>query len=71
MCAWLCVYSTSHPTIRLAEAGHKVVGVDISERAVKDFFTESHLSYEQVQVGKLVQYKVRNLTVQYTHLIDL
>lgn len=34
--------------------------MDISERAVKDFFTDNRLSYEQVQVGNLVQYKVRN-----------
>ena len=50
----LCVRCTS----RLAEAGHKVVGVEISEKAVKDFFTENHLPFEQEQIGKLVRYKV-------------
>ena len=43
---------------RLAEAGHKVVDVEVSERAAKNFFTGSHLPFEHVQVGKLVQYKV-------------
>lgn len=46
-------------TDRLAKAGHKVVGVDISATAVKDFFIDNHLPYEEKQIGNLVQYKVR------------
>lgn len=61
------VFSIYTLTNRLAEAGHKVVGVEISERAVKDFFTESHLPFEKVQVGKLVQYKV----ILMQHLLTL
>ena len=36
------VHSSSNP----AEAGHKVVGMEISEKAVKDFFTENHLPHK-------------------------
>ena len=43
---------------RLAEACHKVVGVDISETAVKDFFIDNHLSYEKKRIGKLMRYRV-------------
>ena len=55
---WMWIAHLAFYTNRLAEAGHAAVGVEISEKAVKDFFTESHQSFEQEQVGKLVQYKV-------------
>ena len=45
-------------SFRLAEAGHEVVGVEFSELAVKEFFTENNLPFEHEQVGKLVRYKV-------------
>ena len=54
----MTVHSSSNP----AEAGHKVVGVEISAKAVKDFFTENHLPHEQVQFGKLLQCKVILIT---------
>ena len=44
---------------RLAEAGHKVVGVEIVEKAVKGFFSDNHLPYEEKQIGSLVRYRVR------------
>ena len=45
-------------SFRLAEAGHEVVGVEFSELAVKEFFTENSLPFEHEQVGKLIRYKV-------------
>lgn len=56
-----CVTRHTHAfllTDRLAKAGHKVVGVDISATAVQDFFINNHLPYEEKQIGSLVQYKV-------------
>ena len=52
-CVLLCAVSS-----RLAEAGHRVAGVEFSEKAVKDFFTENHLPYKLEQVDKLVKYTV-------------
>ena len=52
-CVFLCAVSS-----RLAEAGHGVAGVEFSEKAVKEFFTENHLPYKLEQVDKLVKYTV-------------
>ena len=66
-CMTTCVYiCASLLTNRLAEAGHKVVGVDISERAVKDFFTDNHLPYKEKQIGRLVRYRVSLIIKKYT-----
>ena len=61
----LCLYDVTYSHIqfslliyRLAEAGHRVVGVDISEIAVKGFFIDNHLPYEKKRIGKLMRYRV-------------
>ena len=61
LCMCEVTYSHIHFSLliyRLAEAGHRVVGVDISKTAVKGFFIDNHLSYEKKQIGKLMRYRV-------------
>uniref|UniRef100_A0A8D0GXW1 thiopurine S-methyltransferase n=1 Tax=Sphenodon punctatus TaxID=8508 RepID=A0A8D0GXW1_SPHPU len=42
----------------LADMGHKVVGVELSERALKEFFTEQNLSYSEESVPEISGAKV-------------
>ena len=60
-CACMMSHTHIHLSLlihRLAEAGHRVVGVDISEIAVKGFFIDNHLPYEKKRIGKLMRYRV-------------
>ncbi|TNN32348.1 putative thiopurine S-methyltransferase [Liparis tanakae] len=38
---------------RLADQGHSVVGVEISEKAIKQFFVENNLTYKEEPVPSL------------------
>lgn len=40
----------------LHQRGHPVVGVELSEIAARDFFSENQLTYEQVQCGNLQEF---------------
>lgn len=39
-----------------ANKGHKVIGIELSEIAVKSFFEENKISYEVKEVGNLLKY---------------
>ncbi|NKB76762.1 MAG: thiopurine S-methyltransferase [Gammaproteobacteria bacterium] len=41
----------------LAEQGHSVVGVEISETACRDFFKETGLDYEESNDGRFIHFK--------------
>lgn len=43
---------------RLADMGHSVVGVEISEKAIKEFFGENNLTYSEEPVSGLPEAKV-------------
>lgn len=57
---------------RLADMGHSVVGVEISEKAIKQFFEESNLTYSEEPVAAIPGakvYKVRE-TVRDHHAFN-
>lgn len=43
---------------RLADMGHSVVGVEISEKAIKQFFAENNLTYSEEPVPAIPAAKV-------------
>lgn len=43
---------------RLADMGHSVVGVEISEKAIKQFFEENNLTYSEAPVPSIPGAKV-------------
>lgn len=43
---------------RFADQGHSVVGVEISELAIRDFFTEQNLSYSEEPIMEIPGAKV-------------
>lgn len=43
---------------RLADMGHSVVGVEIAEKAIKQFFEESNMTYSEETVSALPGAKV-------------
>lgn len=50
--------SSSCVAPRLADMGHSVVGVEISEKAIKQFFEENKLSYSEAPVPSIPGAKV-------------
>lgn len=54
--------------------GHSVVGVEISEKAIKEFFEENNLTYSEEPVPAIPGakvYKVAVLTTDHCSLIRL
>lgn len=47
---------------RLADRGHSVVGVEISEKAIKQFFEESNLTYSEEPISSIPGAKVYKVT---------
>lgn len=47
----------------LAQQGHSVIGVELSEIACKAFFEENNLSYTQQDLGPYVSYANENITL--------
>lgn len=43
---------------RLADMGHVIVGVEISEKAIKQFFKEHSLEYKEEPVAAIPEAKV-------------
>ncbi|XP_028593446.1 thiopurine S-methyltransferase isoform X2 [Podarcis muralis] len=60
-----------HP---LADMGHQVVGVEISESALKDFFTEQKLSFSEEPIpgipGKLLKSTTGNISLYCCSIFD-
>lgn len=50
----------------LAERGHQVVGVELAERAIRDFFREQRLTFER-RDGALPAYVARELPIEIHH----
>ena len=55
----------------LAEQGHRVVGVEISEQAVSDFFEEQGLKPEVANEGAFVRYRSGNIEILWGDFFDL
>lgn len=51
---------------RLADQGHSVVGVEISEMAVKQFFEENNMTYSEEPVPAIPGAKVFKVCELYT-----
>ena len=49
--------------IWLAEQGHQVIGIELSQLAVEAFFTENKLNVERSQVGTLELWKSENISL--------
>lgn len=49
---------------RLADMGHHVVGVEISESALKDFFTEQNLSFSEEIVPEIPGAKLLKVCIE-------
>lgn len=56
--------------IRLADQGHAVVGVEISEKAVRQFFTENNLAFTEEPVPSIPGAKLFKVgKIEYLHFI--
>ena len=51
----------------LAERGHDVVGVELSEIAIQDFFAEQNLTYARDDESSLTAFRCRELPVTLVH----
>nr|XP_028593447.1 thiopurine S-methyltransferase isoform X3 [Podarcis muralis] len=64
----------SNPHHGLADMGHQVVGVEISESALKDFFTEQKLSFSEEPIpgipGKLLKSTTGNISLYCCSIFD-
>lgn len=47
----------------LASKGHKVIGVELSPIACKDFFIENHLKYEVKEIENFILYYNKNIQI--------
>lgn len=52
------IRSLFHVNLRLANMGHSVVGVEISEKAIEQFFEENNLTYSEEPVPSIPSAKV-------------
>jgi thiopurine S-methyltransferase len=55
----------------LAEQGHRVIGVEISEQAVSDFFEEQGLAPDVAHEGAFVRYTAGNIEILWGDFFDL
>jgi thiopurine S-methyltransferase len=51
----------------LAKRGHDVVGVELSDIAIRDFFAEQKLSFDTELAGSLTAYRCRELPITLLH----
>lgn len=51
-------------TPRLADMGHSVVGVEISEKAIKEFFADNNMTYVEEPVAAISGAKVFKVGAQ-------
>lgn len=52
------IHALYYVCLRLADMGHVVVGVEISEKAIKQFFEEHSLEYKEEPVSAIPRAKV-------------
>ena len=57
--------------IWLADQGHEVMGIELSEVACKDFFTENHLAYTVSTKGNFTIYRYENISLWAGNIFDL
>jgi thiopurine S-methyltransferase len=57
--------------VYLAQLGHKVIGIELSEIAVKDFFKENEISYEIQEVGNLLKYASDKIDIYLGDIFEL
>lgn len=55
----------------LSQQGFQVIGVELSEIAIKSFFEESELAFETVQYPDFVVYKAANITLYQGDFMDI
>jgi thiopurine S-methyltransferase len=55
----------------LAEQGYRIFGVEISERAVKDFFTGNRLDYELERKPGVIEYRGEQIRILCTDFFTL
>lgn len=56
--------------LRLADMGHSVVGVEISEKAIKQFFEENNMTYSEEPVPAIPGAKVYKVGELYINPFD-
>lgn len=57
--------------IFLSEQGHKVVGVELSQKAVKMFFEENNLIYSVMKIGTFELFESENIKIYVGSLFEL
>lgn len=55
----------------LAELGHEVIGCELNETAVEQFFTENDLSYSTSRVGELQKFVTEQVSIYQGDLFSL
>jgi thiopurine S-methyltransferase len=61
----------SQDLIYLADLGHKVIGIELSEIGVKEFFNENNISFEIKEIGKLLKYTSDKIDIYLGNIFDL
>ncbi len=61
----------SHDMLFLAELGYHVIGVELSSKAIKDFFKDNKISYEKVIEQRHTFYKSKNITLVCADIFQL
>jgi len=57
--------------IYLAQLGHKVIGIELSEIGVKEFFSENGIAFEVKEIGKLLKYTSDKIDIYLGDIFDL
>jgi thiopurine S-methyltransferase len=61
----------SNDMIFLKECGHEVIGVELSELAVNEFFDFNKIKYEKEQLPNFIKYHGDNITIYCGDLFEL
>lgn len=56
---------------RFADRGHSVVGVEISELGIQDFFTEQNLSYSEEPIMEIPGAKIFKVCLVLANIISI
>ena len=47
----------------LADRGHQVVGVELAEKAIVDFFEEQHLAFDRADAGPMTRFEAKDADI--------